>query len=466
MRGQAVGRQDGQTSRYGVPSVVKKVILAVVVGLVIGTLVDFLLAKDDYLLKYLDTKTGLVSEVGSKADFLVQYQKISEVDTSYVDSVEGLEEINISAELFSQTSVRLNTEIYSVTAEVLNDNLLDQYFGDVSTEIARTAKENVNPLMYICMAAGESGEWNSQRYTWVPAIFSKVMCDVVDMEEVHISEVDSKFYWDLDLRYLFSCRKDTSGHRDDCDSKLHYDEVQGKRGNDADSLGPLQILRRYVTLNTGTESKTVEEVLSGAEYHINIKDSAGQVIYSVTDLMRWEDNVVWAFNNFMTNIRGMRGEYKDWSISNEYELMCMVAIAHNTGAGYLSVGNGPFSSWRDKQAIYDFCKLVGSPESIAYINTEYIEPWYEEVKEKIRSDREWSMPGSLCFEGTGSHKDENMKDILERLGVEFEGRGQYPLNCKYWNRINPGGSDHKFRYPMKTLFNYLALQKLYSSGGE
>lgn len=449
------------------PHIMKLAVVAVLLGLTLSVLVDFFMMKDDYMMGYLHTKTGVDTSIGSKRDFLVRYQGTLEGSTEIVNEFAGMQGINISEDLFSATAIRLNTEIYELAAKVLSEDFMAGYFGSTKSEIARTAKEHVSPLMFVCLAAGESGTWNDRDYTWVPAVFSKPLSEKLDMDDLCISDVDSKLYWDNGLQDYFRCNPGSSGHTAD-DVSLHYPKSDSSICNDADSLGPLQILRRYMSLDSGAEGKTVAERLQYALYHLNIKGADGHVLYTIGDLMRWEDNVVWAFDNFMKHMRAQSAFRPDYCIETEYELVCMIAISHNTGASYLvNVPNNQRpSSWSSKDAVYDFCRLVGSAEAVAYIQTEYIEPWYNDVKDRIKAGNAWGMPGNQYFEGSGNQKDKIMRKILEQLGVSFTGGSTYPLNCEYWNRTSTSGSDHKFRYPMKTLFNYLALQKLYTSGEE
>lgn len=437
-----------------------------IAALVCYIMFDYQIVGTSYFASYFELDSQLVSS--SKQDFLVRYQD-TVVGTASAANAVSKEPICISTEIFSETSVRLNTEIYEEAAVIADSEFLQAYFGEVTTNIAQSAKEFVTPLMFVCLAGSETGTWSDRKFTWVPAIYSKGIADQLESiggswDEVSISDVGSDFYVELGLTDYFHCGQN-------CDlkdsSSMHFAYEVGRKSNDNDSLGPLQILRRYVsvTVSGGNPWDT--------EYYIDITGNDGSIIYTVTDLMSWKDNVMWAFDHAMQKIRTkcVGAPFSDWQISNEYELMCLISVAHNTGASYLSdTTSSAGSFWSSKEAVYQFCQALTTPQAVAYIMQNYVEPWYEQNLERFISDENWNLPGNSLFEGTGNEKDMVMLDILEnacglKITEQEKYDSRYPLNCIYWNRT-VAGSDHKFRYPVKSLVNYLALWKLYHSGGE
>jgi len=454
-----------------VAATVLKWVCALVVGaILVYTMVDYGVSGENYVAGYLKLNEG--SPVNVKAAFLTQYQTNIEQQMqkeTTEDSFSSLYigEISISAEIFTETAVRLNMEIYAETAATLTMFNTDKYFGGAEREspLVTSLRENLSPMQVLCLAASESGNWSDRRYNWVPAVFSKGMTED-EMEGVHIWDVDSGFYIGKGLTEYFQCGSASENHIGNSGKcKLHYSEEGSSTRNDADSLGPMQVLRRY--MQPDQENANFPDQFA---YHLDIDlggDGEGRETYRITDLMKWSDSIAWTINNFLGNVRDARGSQNENVLENEYEVMCLFAITHNTGQGFLSSSDGPFSGWASREAIYKFCKDVTSPEAIAYLMEEYVDPWYEDVVVKIAEGSSWNLPGNESLEGRGDGKDEVMKELLRKVGASGISEESSRLDCEYWVGANRGlDSDHKFRYPVKTLLNYLALQRLYYSGIE
>lgn len=445
-------------------TVLKWACALVVSAILVYTLMDYGASGEDYMTGYLQLCAG--SPTNAKATFLIQYQADIERQMQEETVVDGFSnlytgDIDISTEIFPELAVRLNTEIYAETAAVLAMFNTDEYFGNQESArpLVSSLREELNPMQVLCLAASESGNWSDRKYNWVPAIFSKGMSEG-DLENVHIQDIDSKFYINNEKFDYFRCGSSEDSHvSGGC--KLHYGRVEGHTYNDADSLGPMQVLRRYMDVDAYNSEQPYMSV-----YHLNIP-LGSEDEYCITDLMGWSDSIAWTINHFLLNVKSAYGSQKENVLENEYEVMCLFAITHNTGAGFLSSSDGSFSGWADKEAIFRFCKDITSPEAITYLMLEYIDPWYEDAKEKITEGSGWELPGNENLESSGSHKDDVMKKLLKTVGATGLDEESTRLDCEYWVGESRGlDSDHKFRYPVKTLLNYLALQKLYYSGLE
>ena len=303
-------------------------------------------------------------------------------------------DINIDKE-FPQTVIRLNTQAYEIAESVINQEHLASEFT-IDTELGESYQHYLTPLMPLALATCETGLWNNSEYTWSPFVYSKLLCDKVDMSQLNIEDVNEYYYVVNDLSYYLS-----------------FD------ANDYTSLGSLQILRDYV-----------DEP---------IKWKCGTSTY---DLMSWEDNVAYVFHKQSSSFTKNNHWNKEHKLSNQYELMALIAVGHNTGQGYQvtsSGSNSGFSSWNSAQSIYNYCVHITNKDSMRIIDS-FVDEWYLSARES----GDYSLPGNV------SNTNVRFAKLLDDLGVV---KSQYASN---W-----GG---KQMYPLKAVVNYVALEKLYTSG--
>lgn len=148
--------------------------------------------------------------------------------------------------------------------------------------------------------------WSDTRYTWSSAIYSKLLNSAgVDMGRVKIEQVDTDTYVINGLCSYYGC-----GTNCTADVNSHYHTIGY---NDCDSLGPLQILRHYV---------------EGNNY---ITYDCGNV---VLDLMSWDDNVQYFAHTQSKRFLDTENWNSGYTISNTYELVALMAVAHNTGTAF------------------------------------------------------------------------------------------------------------------------------------
>lgn len=362
--------------------------------------------------------------------------------------------ICIDTAVFSSESVRLNTEIYKVAATYCNKEKLERYFGRNTTPLCDSVKRNLNPLIAVAITTAETPNYADRTLTWTSAIYSKALIasGFCKWDKLSIREVDSDFYLYNGLSEYFACGWNCQGR----DGNLHM-SCTGIQRNDNDSLGPAQILRRYLYQAGGC---------------ITAYNADNSVYGITTDLMRWEDNVVWVLNNSLSKFRGIssgsdRGRYK---VQNKYELLVLMAIAHNTGASYIQAAGDSYVSpyWKDAEGIWLYARLLTSQENIAYLKEHYIEPWYKStVLPSIQEGRSFELPGNVFSDGDMNQARSSV--LLRELGFELVS----VTYIKSGNEVGVGWKsvdgcfqvlEHKQRYPLKSLVNYLALEKLYHSG--
>ena len=315
---------------------------------------------------------------------------------------------------FSDTSVKLNSEIYAQVENIMYAGHFETCFVQNNTNLWNSYKENLDPLVFMAIANCETGLWNDTRYTWTPAVYSSLFASIgVDMDRLQIQNVDCDTYVANGLSSYLGCGSNcTAG------ANTHY-HTTGR--NDNDSLGPYQILRRYVESSNGK--------------HISYE--CGE---TVSDLMRWKDSTEYTYHK-----AGQYFAYSNWndsySISNSYELAMLMGVAHNTGIAYLS-GTSAGSYWNDSEAVYAFCRSMASEEAIQRWDA-LIEDWfYNEVKPNVEAGTKFRMPGQYISES-------QMNKVITNLGFH---KGDFASSFK-----------HKQYYPLRTLLNYMGLEALYSS---
>lgn len=317
--------------------------------------------------------------------------------------------------LFNSTQIRLNTEIYDITKNIYNEEHLIEEYGNPLTKLAQSYLQNMTPIIPIAMTINETGMWSDTRYTWSSAIYSKLLNSAgVDMDRVKIEQVDTDTYVINGLCSYYGC-----GTNCTADVNSHYHTIGY---NDCDSLGPLQILRHYV---------------EGNNY---ITYDCGNV---VLDLMSWDDNVQYFAHTQSKRFIDTENWNSGYTISNTYELVALMAVAHNTGTAFLNSKNDAGSLWRNSDAVYDYCKVLGDPHSIS-VMTKYVDTWWNDVIEAQKNGEPFTLLGQTS---TSVHNQ-----ILSEIGVN---KSEYASSF-----------GHKQYYPLKAVLNYLCLERLYYSGGD
>ncbi len=325
------------------------------------------------------------------------------------------DDILIDDMLFNNTQIRLNTEIYDITKNIYNEEHLIEEYGDPSTKLAQSYLQNMTPIIPIAMTINETGMWSDTRYTWSSAIYSKLLDSAgVDMDRVKIEQVDTDTYVINGLCSYYGC-----GTKCAADVDSHYHTIGY---NDCDSLGPLQILRHYV---------------EGDNY---ITYDCGNV---VLDLMSWDDNVQYFAHTQSKRFLDVENWNSGYIISNTYELVALMAVAHNTGTAFLNSKNDAGSLWRNSDAVYAYCKLLGDPHSTS-VMTKYVDSWWNDVIEAQKNGESFTLLGQTS---TDVHNQ-----ILSEIGVN---KSEYASSF-----------GHKQYYPLKAVLNYLCLERLYYSGGD
>ena len=106
------------------------------------------------------------------------------IATKEVDGMSNIEDrekenckndINIDEAIFGEVSTRLNTEIYEEAEAVINDDHLMEFEGD--SRLFKSYKDTLTPLVPLALSINETGTWMSTKYTWTPAIYSRLLAE-------------------------------------------------------------------------------------------------------------------------------------------------------------------------------------------------------------------------------------------------------------------------------------------------
>lgn len=423
----------------------------------------------DYNANAAEVASGYMSQEtkgveSNKAAFIVQYRQAVEekANAGKFDSVEG---ISISTELFTDTCIRLNTEAYQISEEEL-----DNWRKTVTDEGGALYKgyvEYMNPLIPIATTIGEMGyavdpdkggmNMTNVAVMWTPVVYTKLVeaySPDFDWSTVSVDNVDTQFYLGKGIYCVDDCGIRCTAENDGYRGHDNYWHANGNQSNfnDNDSLGPLQILRRYLGIENGQPG--AREYGSG----------------TVSDLLRWRDNSVYFYNTEGTAMkRDKNAVLYDKPINNVYQLVVLAAIAHNTGPTYLSTNSSThtISCWKNVNAIYEFSDALTKDASIAKLRA-IVDKWYaDNVANGQRGENKFSFLGSESVEGRGG--PEWAKKFYEDIGMNAEDylkRDAANEQCQWDWATNNTVNTHKARYPLKTLLNYMCLEKLYQSGME
>lgn len=368
-------------------------------------------------------------------------------------------DIAIDQGVFSSEVIRLNMEIYDIARTYCTQEKMTRYFGVNTSKLVESVKKYINPLIAVAVTTAETPNYADRRITWTSAVYTKPLAEkgFTSWGRLSVAEVDSDFYLYNGLSEYFTC----GAHSHTADGTLHVQAVGAAR-NDNDSLGPAQILRRYLYQAGGC---------------ITARNADNSVFGVTTDLMRWEDNVVWVLNNALSKFRAIpssssRGSYV---LQNEYELFVLMAIAHNTGASFLNSRPDAYVSpyWVDADGVWCYARALTTEANIQFLRESYIEPWYRDIViPNICSGKGFALPGNVFSDG--DQNQQNASKLLQELGFSLS-RVAYTKTVNGEVTIRNGWAsddgyfsvlEHKQRYPLKSLVNYLALEKLYYSGGE
>lgn len=328
-------------------------------------------------------------------------------------SVSAADGISVDTTLFTDTQVRLNRELYDMTASVFNRAHMTKDYGRPGTALAESYLAAADPLIPLALAVNETGMWMDTRYTWSSGVYSALLADAgVSMGRLQAAQVNVDTYVVSNLCTCYGC-----GPNCTADKNSHYHTIGN---NDNDSLGPLQILRRYV-------------------------EKEGAITYDcgerVADLMAWEDNVVYLTHNQSRLFMSESNWNKDHTISSAYELAALMGTAHNTGTAFLSNPEDAGSLWKSPGAVYAYCRAIATEDSLRVVDR-HLDRWWEDVRTAQENGTSFILLGQY---GKGA-----LDGILAEMGI---------------NKTDYAGSfGHKQYYPLKAMLNYACLARLYHSG--
>lgn len=185
--------------------------------------------------------------------------------------------------------------------------------------------------------------------------------------------------------------------------------------NDADSIGPLQIRSSYIPEG-------------------GIEMPCG---YIVTDLMSWQDNIQYVLHTQASCFCRENNWNSDYVIRDVYEEMLLMAVLHNSGCEFLVVDSCDSQieyGWKSAKSVFNYCRDLANNDFMT-VAKDYVENWYA----NIDINSEFSFPGMIG--------DDELLSLLSKAGIAYQNYS----DCFGVKQI----------YPVRTLLNYLALEKLY-----
>lgn len=382
-------------------------IVSLLVVLIVYMYCDMNVGYDSIVSNYNTVGLDTVTLTNHKANFKWEYEEFIQKQQEQ-ETEEAL--VSINSNIFSPISVRLNMEAYSITDQLTNEKMRDLFWENQTSNLALSSKELFDPLMFLAITTCESQGQANTKYLWTPVVYTKSLSEE-DINHLDIAVVDEDYY----RRHL-----DTE--------KFNAIYNAGTLLNDSDSLGPMQILRSNCNKND-----------------LPFDD------YKVEDLLRWEDNVIWAFSELSSHFNDSCWN-RDYTIQNKYELMVLYAIMHNTGAGFATTEKYDFSvNYKNSEAAFQYARDLTSEKAISYF-TKLVDDYFTDgvLRKASDGDAFTYLGDKYC---NGSKAIDNRNEALQAIGLDVS---------TYLQGNREDGP--KLRYPMEALINYMILERLYMGG--
>ena len=184
--------------------------------------------------------------------------------------------------------------------------------------------------------------------------------------------------------------------------------------------GTLQMSNVFGTGDPATNAKMSgsEKSKAGGSAKPWMSDKPGDRFYMPDELLRLQYDVT-------TNLKTIKNQNLQYD--NQYALIAMLSICHNSGNGILVMGlNGPFYYWGSRAKFVAWSNICGSD---AVINA---------LKQEYASSKAFTLDRAKA------------RALMTRLGhnyTSYIGRDQY--------------QGEKAMYPVQTLYAYIVLEELY-----
>lgn len=341
---------------------------------------------------------GLVEEVKAEPDSTENVLVVEETTPEYNNSIiECIEDIDMSSSnvaeqdteaeqinesIFSDISVRLNTQIYDYTDQIYNE-MLTNYpeFNQSTTSLALCFDEYYSLLIPLALSVVEMGAHADTQYTWTPVIFSQDIIKALNDEGIVHGDYELQMYMsDLDVDSV-----NTDYLRWLCLDKFLTEGSEYGSFNDKSSLGPLQILRN------GENVERVQKLLG-----CNL------------DLITWEDSMKYFLCMQKQAFMSETSWLVNYHIRNKYEFIAMMAVNHNSGITYMvnRGQDGTAENWGTSKDVMDFIYYITTDDAIRGFQG-MVDVWFDNDVE-CRLQRGVEFP--LC--GQSSYND--IQRVLDR----------------------------------------------------
>lgn len=380
---------------------------------------------------------GLLEEVKAEPDSTESVLVVEETTPEYNNSIiECIEDVDMSSSnvaeqdteaeqvnesIFSDISVRLNTQIYDYTDQIYNE-MLTNYpeFNQSTTSLTLCFDEYYSPLIPLALSVVEMGAHADTQYTWTPVIFSQDIIKALNDEGIVHGDYELQMYMsDLDVDSV-----NTDYLRWLCLDKFLTEGSEYGSFNDKSSLGPLQILRN------GENVERVQKLLG-----CNL------------DLITWEDSMKYFLCMQKQAFMSETSWLVNYHVRNKYEFIAMMAVNHNSGITYMvnRGQDGTAENWGTSKDVMDFIYYITTDDAIRGFQS-MVDVWFDNGVE-CRLQRGVEFP--LC--GQSSYND--IQRVLDEFGVN--------VHLESYS----GAELEKRLYPIRAILNYMSLVKLYESIG-
>lgn len=441
-------------------------------GIGVVVLVLFYLFADftssTYIEKYVEAANNLGTDTISTSKRQFKQVYIDQVDNTelpeIVESEKSFTEasgryINIEEYNFDGYNLRgydptkdrwkleLNAQAYDLNLKILQEQLSTLERSNYA--FVQSYAEYINPLVMLALACIEVEGQGTYDVLWTPIIYDRAFLDggvspdgrsFWEMVcEDGIASIGYKTFVDWGLEKMLYCGgtgtldKEKGKYVGFCDptkwvkSTINFHDAAsstptvenwyhytGDGYNDNDSLGPMQILRRYKQ----DEGYTLDQY----------------------DLMSWGKNAEYLYEKYFEKVLNVSKDYRDIELTSSYQVVALVAIGHNSGEfihcshGYELSG----SAFETTGGKYDLAMALTSNTALKVLN-EIVDAWWEEYTygDGLAGQYHWRVKA-------------NPVDTLKEHGIDVTAYARKGYE-----------DSHKFSYPVKALLNYMSLQRLY-----
>lgn len=364
----------------------------------------------------LDYNPPVVVGVSSKENFMSKLEgsgQLLDTDDVHTDYALFDGEVNLSAELFNELQLRLNTETYAIAAEVFEQKHLRLSYNKDTVQY-NTFMENIDPLMILALTCVEWGGKSEMTHLLsAPIASSHLVNKGCDLSTLQIDDVNKSLY-------------DSFGINKSVLNEHAYD-------------GPLQTQSAGMA-KTDTKFGCIVNGFSSPRDAYHFGEAAHYIAHQAARFTATTSS--WAAKE---------------SFDNKYAAMSHLGIMVNTGWSYMSASSASFNStskstswpWISASHIFEYVDEITKEENLNII----LESAAASFQEKTTRFESGDYSGSIQLTVPAAY------ELFKKMGIEFSPYVK-PQHLKGDGSLN-ADSLQRLMYPIQVIWCYYQLEKFY-----